>query len=68
MHIWQERCIWNSVEDQWWNVFAEVVNGFQLLTIFAKISILKVWLGSEYASGQDPKYAFAVCTLVFPKT
>ena len=30
--------------------FAKIANGFQLLTIFAKIFILDAWLGSEYAS------------------
>ena len=30
--------------------FAKIVNGFQLLTIFAKSSLLDVRLGSEYAS------------------
>ena len=29
--------------------FAKIVYGFQLLTIFAKRSILDFWLGSEYA-------------------
>ena len=29
---------------------AEIVNGLQRLTIFAKHSILNVWQGSEYAS------------------
>ena len=28
----------------------EIINGFQLLTVFAKISILDVWQGFEYAS------------------
>ena len=28
--------------------FAKIVNGLKLLTIFAKSSILDVWLGSEY--------------------
>ena len=32
--------------------FAKIVNAFQLLTIFAKHSILYVWLGSECACGQ----------------
>ena len=30
--------------------FAKIVNGFQPLNLFAKISILDVWLGSKYAS------------------
>ena len=33
-------------------LFAEIVNGFQVLTIFAKSSISDVALGSEYASDQ----------------
>ena len=28
----------------------KIVNGFQLLTIFTKRSILDVWQGSKYAS------------------
>ena len=32
-------------------LFLKLVSGFQLLTIFAKSSILDVWQGSEYASG-----------------
>ena len=32
-------------------LFAKIVNGFQLLAIFAKNSILDVWQASEYASG-----------------
>ena len=30
-------------------LFAKTINGFQLLTIFVKNSILDVWLGSEYS-------------------
>ena len=30
-------------------LFAKVVNGFQLLIIFAKSSFLDVWLGFKYA-------------------
>ena len=29
-------------------LFAEIVNGLQLLIIYAKSSILDVWLSSEY--------------------
>ena len=32
--------------------FAKIVNGFQLLTVFAKRSILFEWQGSEYTSGK----------------
>ena len=32
--------------------FVEIVNGFQLLTIFAKVTILDVWHGSEYTFGR----------------
>ena len=32
-------------------LFVEIVKGYLLLTIFAKLSILDVWLGCEYASG-----------------
>ena len=31
-------------------LFAKIVHGVQLLTIFSKSSILGVWLGSKYAS------------------
>ena len=31
--------------------FAQIVDGFQSLTIFTKRSILDVWKDSEYASG-----------------
>ena len=31
-------------------VFEKIVDGFQLITIFAKSSILDIWQGSEYAS------------------
>ena len=31
-------------------LFAKIVNGWKLLTNFAKSSILDTWLGSEYAS------------------
>ena len=30
--------------------FPKIVNSFQLLTLFAKSSILDAWQGSEYAS------------------
>ena len=30
-------------------LFAEIVNGWNVLTIFAKNFILDVWMGSEYA-------------------
>ena len=33
--------------------FEKIVEGFELLTIFAKFSILNVWQGSEYASAVD---------------
>ena len=32
-------------------IFAKILNGFQLLTIFEKTSILDVRLGPEYAFG-----------------
>ena len=31
----------------------KIVEGFQLLTIFAKRSVLDVWQGSEYTSDAD---------------
>ena len=33
--------------------FEKVVDGFELLTIFPKLSILDVWQGSEYGSAAD---------------
>ena len=33
--------------------FEKVVDGFELLTIFAKLFILDVWQGSEYGSAAD---------------
>ena len=32
--------------------FAKIINSFQPLTTFAKRSILDVWQGSEFASGE----------------
>ena len=34
-------------------LFAKIVNGFKLLTVFAKSSILEVCSGSKYASGYN---------------
>ena len=31
------------------SVFAKIANGYKPLTIFAKTSIVDVWLGSKYA-------------------
>ena len=43
-------------------LYVNIVNGFQLLTIFAKSSILKCWMSSEYASvlfsGTTPEESF----------
>ena len=38
-----------SISDE---AFVKIVNDFQSLTVFAKSSILNVWQGSEYASGE----------------
>ena len=49
-----QRQIQNSVKNLRWSALQEYLtafNDFQLLTIFAKHSILDVWQGSEYASG-----------------
>ena len=35
-------------------IYAKIVNGRELLTIFAKSFILDVWLGSEYVSVYIP--------------
>ena len=52
-----QRCIMNRVSKQTskMELFPKIVNGFQLLTIFAKRFILDVWEGSEWASECDSK-------------
>ena len=53
MNLWKHRR---------WRSFAKIVNSFHPLTIFAKSSILNVWLGSEYASAlYIHTYFFVVC-------
>ena len=42
--------------------FAKVVNGFQLLTIFAKYSILDVWQSPEYVSAKKPSQPAITCS------
>ena len=34
-------------------LFAKMVNGWKLLTVFSKNYFLDVWLGSEYAAFRD---------------
>ena len=48
--IYFQRRFQNPVEHLKVDLFAKIVNGFQLLTIFAKGFILDVQLGSEYVS------------------
>ena len=36
-----------------YELFAKIINGRMLLTIFAKCPSLDVWLGPEHASGID---------------
>ena len=44
-----QRRLWNQSIIRM-DFFAKIVNGWKLLTIFAKSSVLDVWLGSEHAS------------------
>ena len=41
-------------------LFANIVNGLQRLTIFATSSILNVRLSSEYTSTMIPRYRFQI--------
>ena len=45
-----QTLIMNLLKHRRWRSFAKIVNSFHPVTIFAKSSILNVWLGSEYAS------------------
>ena len=45
-----QRRIQNPVKHLKWSVLQKIVNGFQLLTIFAKHSILDVWQGFKTVS------------------
>ena len=45
--VYFEPCQTSKME-----LFANIVNGFQPLTVFANSYILDVWQGSEYALGQ----------------
>ena len=45
-----QRRIQNPCQISKMKLFAKIVNCWKVLTIFAKISISDVWLGSEYAS------------------
>ena len=42
--------IQNSIKYLWWNLFAEIVNCVNLLTISSKSSITDLWLEPKYAS------------------
>ena len=46
-----QRRIQNPVKTQKWSFLQTKVNNWKPLTIFAKNSILDIWLGSEYVSG-----------------
>ena len=45
LEAYSEACQTSKME-----LFAKTINGWKSLTIFAKISILDVWQGSEYTS------------------
>ena len=47
--LFTEVCL-KSIQRSKMELFAEIVNGFKSLTLFAKNSIVDVWLGSKYAS------------------
>ena len=38
------------------DLFAKIVNGFSLLTVFVKSSISDIWLGSEYLSADSKAF------------
>lgn len=46
------RCIQNSVKHLGFQIFAEMVNSWEQLTIFAKSSVVDILQCSEYASGR----------------
>ena len=46
-------------------LFVETVGEFQLQTIFAKRSVIDVWLGLEYASGLECYLKHSFYTLDF---
>ena len=50
-----QRSILNPIEDQRRSI-VKIVNGWKVLTIFAKSTVLDVWLGSEYASDWSSLY------------
>ena len=47
--LFTEVCL-KSIQRSKIELFAEIVNSFKSLTLFAKNSIVDVWLGSKYAS------------------
>ena len=48
-------------------VFTKIVNGFQPFTVFIKSSILDIWLGYEYAFG-DQAYSLKFKTTALRRT
>ena len=59
-------CIQKTVKHLWWSFFANIVNGFQSLSIFVKCSIFYVCLGSECPSSlgikqTTPSFWYFVC-------
>ena len=48
-------------------VFIKIVNGFQPFTVFIKSSILDIWLGYEYAFG-DQAYSLKLKTTALRRT
>ena len=45
-----KRRIQNIAKHLKWPFFAKIVNGFQPVTVFSKLSILYIWVGFECAS------------------
>ena len=44
---------WEPSQTSKMKLFVQIVNGLQPLTIFAKSSILDIWVGTEYATAQS---------------
>ena len=67
---YSEPCQISKIE-----AFAQIVNGFQFLTILAKSSILNVWQGYEFASEArkvfisdlSQNFEFAFVAIIFAK-
>ena len=72
-YLFAEECLEFSQTSKM-ELFAKIVNGFQLSTIFTKKSILDVWLSSECASilchiiGDDIALGVALSHMRLPQT